>query len=63
MTKLIYEATKCPDTEPLLWTVEQEEAFSNIKQALTWALILGPYSGPLLKTSRSSGLSVKTIYM
>lgn len=41
MTKPLYEATKCPDTEPLLWTVEQEEAFSNIKQALTWALILG----------------------
>ena len=34
MTKPLYEATKCPDTEPLLWTVEQEEA-------LTWALILG----------------------
>lgn len=39
--KPLYEATKDPGTEPLLWTREQEKAFSKIKQALTSAFALG----------------------
>ena len=39
--KPLYEATKDPDAEPLLWTREQEKAFNKIKQALTSAFALG----------------------
>lgn len=39
--KPLYEATKDPGAEPLLWTREQEKAFSKIKQALTSAFALG----------------------
>lgn len=35
MAKPLYETTKGPDIEPLLWTGEQERAFNNIKQTLT----------------------------
>ena len=41
MAKSLYEATKGPDTEPLLWTGEQERAFNKIKQTLTKAFALG----------------------
>ena len=37
MAKPLCEATKGPDTEPLLWTGEQEKTFNSIKQALTKA--------------------------
>ena len=41
MGKPLYETTKSPDTEPLLWTGEQEKAFNSIKQALTNVPALG----------------------
>ena len=41
MAKPLCEATKGPDTEPLLWTGAQEKTFNSIKQALTKAPALG----------------------
>ena len=41
MTKSLFEVTKGPDIEPLLWNEEQEKAFNNIKQGLTRAPALG----------------------
>ena len=49
--KSLYEATKDPDAEPLLWTREQEKAFNKIKQALTGAFALGV--PPFLKSQLS----------
>jgi hypothetical protein len=39
MAKLLYEATKQGEQEPLVWGREQEKAFKDIKKALTNALL------------------------
>ena len=41
MARPVYEATKGPDAEPLLWIGEQERAFNNTTEALTRAPTLG----------------------
>jgi hypothetical protein len=41
LAKLLYEATKGGEQEPLVWREEQEKVFKEIKRALTNALALG----------------------
>jgi hypothetical protein len=41
LAKPLYEATKVGEWEPIIWGEEQEEAFKEIRRALTNALALG----------------------
>jgi hypothetical protein len=41
LAKLLYEATKKGEQEPMVWGEEQEKAFKEIRRALTNALDLG----------------------
>lgn len=41
MARPVYEATKGPDAEPLLWTGEQGRVFNHTTEVLTRAPALG----------------------
>ena len=41
IAKPLYEATKGPDIEPIIWEKECDQAFNRIKQALVEAPALG----------------------
>ena len=41
IVKPLYEATKGPDIEPIIWEKEHNQAFNKLKQALVEAPDLG----------------------
>ena len=41
VAELLYEATKGPDTKPIIWEKENDQTFSKIKQALVEVSALG----------------------